>query len=151
MIQRVAQSLEMTEGGTWSELAAAHRDLVPGPTSPSGLANRYSIVPYTFPATLQLTGLGAISDALVGRVKWTNPAVLLELNELVLPTGDINAEWLKQWRKRAAETAIAMIKRSLTIEEAVFGDASVQKRSKPVPVQQPAEPVEMEGPVIDHY
>ncbi|PYH95568.1 hypothetical protein BO71DRAFT_286273, partial [Aspergillus ellipticus CBS 707.79] len=66
-----------------SELAAAHRDMVPGPKSPSGLANRYSTIPYTFPAALPLTGLGAISDALVGRVKWTNPAVLIELNNLI--------------------------------------------------------------------
>lgn len=48
------------------EPAAAHHALTPGPSSPSGLSNRYNTILYTFPAAVQLTGLGVISDALVG-------------------------------------------------------------------------------------
>jgi len=38
-IQRDHETLDIPESGMWSELSAAHRDLLPGPLSPSGLAN----------------------------------------------------------------------------------------------------------------
>lgn len=70
------EQLEINEMGTWSELAAAHRDLVPGPRSPSGHPNRYATAPYRFPAAIPITGLGPISDALVagsvGTIRWSS-------------------------------------------------------------------------------
>ena len=33
--------LEITKGGTFNDLSKAHRDLVSGPATPSGLTNRY--------------------------------------------------------------------------------------------------------------
>lgn len=35
--------------------------------------------PYPFPAAVQVTGLGQISDALVGRVRWTHPEATNQL------------------------------------------------------------------------
>ncbi|RDW82292.1 hypothetical protein BP6252_03404 [Coleophoma cylindrospora] len=61
------------------EISACHRDLLPPPASPSGLPNRYSTVPYPFPATLELMDLSAISDALVRRRRWNSPAVQAEM------------------------------------------------------------------------
>ncbi|EEP75836.1 predicted protein [Uncinocarpus reesii 1704] len=55
-IQEDHDNLEVMEGGTWSQLANAHRDLSPGPTSPSGHA--------------------------IGRKKWTNPQVIADLDIL---------------------------------------------------------------------
>jgi hypothetical protein len=79
-IQEDHETLDMPDGGTWSQLSAAYRDLLLEPTSPSGLGNLYSKVPYAFPAALPLTGLGAISNALVGRIRWDSPMVRAELD-----------------------------------------------------------------------
>ena len=43
----------------------------------------FSSVPYAFPATVQLGGQGAISDALVGRVRWDNRLVIYTLETLM--------------------------------------------------------------------
>ena len=63
------ERLEVTEGGTWSALSASHRDLSSPERTPSGLPNMYGSIPYRFPAAVELGGLGALSDALVGRRK----------------------------------------------------------------------------------
>jgi hypothetical protein len=57
------ETLEVVEGGTWSELSVAHRDMVAARLSPSGLANRYGAIPFAFPAAVELEGLGALSDS----------------------------------------------------------------------------------------
>ena len=75
------EELEVLESGTQSELAEAHRTMTAPPRSPSGHPNVYGTVPYAFPAAIQLDGLGPISDALVGRKKWEDPEVQLELDE----------------------------------------------------------------------
>ena len=62
------KTLDTFKAGTWSDLARAHRDLRPAPTSPSGHPNSFPI-PYAFPAAPMLTGLGVVSDALVGRLR----------------------------------------------------------------------------------
>lgn len=72
-IQEDHETLEMIEGGMWSQLSAAHRDLLPCPASPSGLVNHYGGILFCFPAAVPLTGRGPISDALVGCVCWDNP------------------------------------------------------------------------------
>ena len=69
----------MHEGGSWEELAAAHRDLKQPPKSPLGHASHYGDIPYAFLAAVHLDGLGPISDALVGRRKWTDKQVQLDL------------------------------------------------------------------------
>jgi hypothetical protein len=51
--------------GTFDDLNKAHRDLMPGPTTPSGLPPKDGIPLYPFPAAIKISGLGPISDALV--------------------------------------------------------------------------------------
>ena len=76
------ETLEVQEAGTREELATAHRDGVAARSSPSGLANRYGKIPFRFPATTELTGVSAISDAIVGRRQWRSPAVRREVEVL---------------------------------------------------------------------
>jgi len=47
------------ESGTWFDLYVAHRDMVAARLSPSGLANQYGAIPFAFPASVLLEGLGA--------------------------------------------------------------------------------------------
>jgi hypothetical protein len=64
-LQSDPETLEVVESGTWSDLSVAHRDMVAARLSPSGLANRYGAIPFAFPASVLLEGLGALSSALV--------------------------------------------------------------------------------------
>src|SRR5205085_9550965 len=66
-LQSDLETLEVVESGTWSDLSVAHRDMVAARRSPSGLANRYGAIPFAFPASVLLEGLGALSSALVCR------------------------------------------------------------------------------------
>jgi hypothetical protein len=81
-IQEDHSMLEVPEGGTWEELSAAHRDLTMAPKSPSGKPNIYGGIPYTFPASCAITTGSAVSDALLGRRKYTDVMVVAELYEL---------------------------------------------------------------------
>ena len=66
----------MAEGGTWSDLSITHRDLVATRLSPSGLPNRYRAIPFTFPATIELERLGALSNVLVCRRRHDKVSVI---------------------------------------------------------------------------
>ncbi|EAS32718.2 uncharacterized protein CIMG_03742 [Coccidioides immitis RS] len=108
-IQEDHERLEVNEAGTWSQLFAAHRDLVPGPSSPSGHSNCYASVPYRFPTAIQLQGLEAISDALVGRVRWDNPTVIEELDILFGPHEKKAQQFISDWRLKATQIALDTI------------------------------------------
>lgn len=41
---------------------------------------------YPIPAAVQVVGLGPISDALVGRIRWDNPLVLIDAAEVLRST-----------------------------------------------------------------
>ena len=65
----------------------AHRDMVATRLSLSGLANRYGAIPFTFPATIELEGLSALSDALVYHRRHDKYAVVSEKRLLLTGTG----------------------------------------------------------------
>lgn len=160
-IQDDHETLEVLEAGTWSQLSAAHRDLIPGPTSPSGHSNRYATVPYAFPAAMRLQGLGAISDALVGQKKWTAPDVIAELDVLFGDDEKAASEYIANWRRRATAAAMELLKQTISLEERVYGKVSHgyckrnnipsdQVKEAPVPKNVTPPPPEPENPA-DHY
>jgi hypothetical protein len=123
-VQDDCETLEVIEGGTWSDLSVAHRDLTSPKATPSGLANQYGAPPYRFPAAVELSGLGALSDALVCRRRWNSPAVLAE-RDAVLSSGPKGLKrFVTAWRKqatKAAQEAFAIVRQG---EKAAFGDRS---------------------------
>ncbi|KIN05310.1 hypothetical protein OIDMADRAFT_87584, partial [Oidiodendron maius Zn] len=71
--------------------------------TPSGLANRYGAIPYRFPAAVELTGLGPLSDALVYRRRWDSLQVLLERDTMLGLDRASAGAFVKSWRARARE------------------------------------------------
>ena len=62
------EQLDTNDAGSWTEVAAAHRALLPSAFATPGFSSVHrGAVPYPFPGAVRLQGLGAISDALVGR------------------------------------------------------------------------------------
>jgi hypothetical protein len=100
-LQNDLETLEVIESGTWSDLSVAHRDMVAARLSPSGLANRYGAIPFAFPASVLLEGLGALSGALVCRQHHDMCAVVSEKKRLLTGTrAEVNS-YLEKWRKVA--------------------------------------------------
>lgn len=100
-LQSDLETLEVVESGTWSDLSAAHRDMVVAHLSPSGRANRYGAIPFAFPAAIELEGLGALSDALVCRRRHDKYTVVSE-KKLLLTGAKADVDpYLKEWRKLA--------------------------------------------------
>ncbi|KAL2801931.1 hypothetical protein BJX63DRAFT_438336 [Aspergillus granulosus] len=128
-IQSDHSTLDMQEGGTWEELAAAHRNMTPGPASPSGLANHYAVVPYAFPASVMLTGLGPVSDALVGRRRWDSIEVIEELNIIFGVDREAARQHVTAWRKNAFKQATKALHYFFAIEEKIFRDKSFNCRA----------------------
>jgi len=104
-IQEDHETLEVVKGGSWAELTTVHRDLHPTSRTPSGLSNRYATIPYAFPAATQVASISAISDALIGRRRWTNPAVIAERAVLLGNDFDKTAAFISKWRSRAVQAA----------------------------------------------
>ncbi|KAK2795510.1 hypothetical protein FQN52_005277 [Onygenales sp. PD_12] len=123
-IQDDGETLEVPEGGTWSQLSQAHRDMVGGPATPSGLSVLYGTIPYRFPAAVAVTGLGAISDALVGRLRWDDPMVRQEQSILFGTEGHGAEEYIRKWRKRALKRAEECFMAVAEAEMQLFGERS---------------------------
>ena len=78
--------------------------------SSSGLANRYGVIPFVFPAAAVLQGLGALSDALVCRQRHDNYAVVSE-KRLLLAGARANMDaYLDEWRKTAVNRGVRGIR-----------------------------------------
>ena len=75
--------LEVYKGGTFKDLAKAHRNLVSGSQTPSSLGNKYRDILYVFSATILLIGLGYISNTLISYIKH-NHATIKAKKELFL-------------------------------------------------------------------
>lgn len=129
--------LETAEAGVWSSIADSHRDMRLAPRIPSGsTCHVFAVNPYTFPGTAQLTGLGALSDALLGRIKWTEWSVYMELETLFGEDQAAAHQWISQWRKRASRQFVQAFQAVISAEKAAFGDRSffyLKKAGLPIP------------------
>jgi hypothetical protein len=129
--------LETAEAGVWSDIADSHRDIRLAPRIPSGsTCHVFAVNPYTFPGTAQLTGLGAISDALLGRIKWTEWSVFVELEVLFGEDQAAAHQWISEWRKRATRQFVQAFRAVISAEKAAYGQKSffyLKKAGLPIP------------------
>jgi Phytanoyl-CoA dioxygenase (PhyH) len=116
--------LEIAEGGTFNDLSKAHRDLVSGPATPSGLANRYGDIRFPFPAAVHVEGLGVLSDALVGRTRHDSPVVVLAKEQFFHGTNEERQQILEEWKVNAVNKAFEAWDLVRQLEKKAFGDKS---------------------------
>jgi len=117
-------TLEVVEGGTWEMLSNAHRDMASPSATPSGLANRYGAIPYKFPAAVEITGLGPLSDALVCRRRWDSALVLRDRDILLSGSREEASKYVKAWREKAVAAAIEAFALVVQKEKQAFGEKS---------------------------
>jgi hypothetical protein len=82
-IQDNYDNLNTSENETWSQLIAAHCDLISESTSSSDLVNCYFKVFFHFSAVIHLKEFKFISNALVERKRWNASEVIQDLNVLI--------------------------------------------------------------------
>ena len=118
------ETFEVQQAGTREELATAHREGVAARSSPSGLANRYGEIPFRFPATTEITGISAISDAIVGRRQWPSPAVRREVGVLFGTDNAARVELIRSSRRRALTAAKQTLVDAEVAERLFYGKKS---------------------------
>jgi len=101
MIQEDDESLETLESGSWEDISRSHRDLVAPVVTPSGHPNRYGVIPWRFPGSVELTGISALSDALVGHRRWSSPAALAERDIILGSNQAMFDSYIAAWRTKA--------------------------------------------------
>ena len=114
------ETLDVRESGTCSSVAAAHRDLSLCARGPSGLANTLAKIPFPFPLASKLSSLSAVSDALVGARRWTEPAVKLELAMLFSEDVRVRDKYLEHWERRAKEVLFEAYRVLRELEPCVY-------------------------------
>lgn len=70
--------MELKECGTWNDVARAHRRMEGIKRGPSGQSHRFSIGSGRFEGGVEIRGVTALGDALVGGREWDSGAVLME-------------------------------------------------------------------------
>ncbi|RMZ78754.1 hypothetical protein DV736_g6690, partial [Chaetothyriales sp. CBS 134916] len=124
------RNLEVPEAGTYEDLRNAHADLVAGPFTPSGLINKYGSIPYRFGPAIPLAGLGALSDALVCRVRFDMPTVKKEQEVLFRGQGEERGRFVAKWRAQAAAKFFQCYLEVRDLEEELFGENSFAEALK---------------------
>lgn len=122
-IENDGDTLEAPEYGTARELAEAHRLLTAPRHAPPGAPALRKQVPFKFPGAIQLTGLGPLSDALVGREEWNSMAVRRERNTVLGPVEEAE-RFIAGWRARALIAIILAFQDEKRGEREAFADNS---------------------------
>ena len=92
---------ELLEAGDPKEVMQAHQSHRSPTTYPTGMPNKGFALPSPFYSTPALTGLGAISDALLGRRPYTDGFVSMDLRSLFAMDRESIVPWVRQWRENA--------------------------------------------------
>lgn len=132
------ERMETAEAGTWSEISDAHRDMRLSPRKPSGESSQKRAVRDlpSFPGVSHLTGLGDLSDALLGRIKWSEWSVITELNVLFGEDRAAAHRWVAKWRLRASRQFMEGFTRIVAAERSAYGSRSffrLLKEGEPIP------------------
>jgi hypothetical protein len=90
----------------------------------SGFSNIFGAIPYKFPVSTEVIGLGVLSDALVCRLKWDSPRVLRERDLLLKTPSKASARFIREWRRKAMVAATEAFQIMKGEEMRIFGERS---------------------------
>ena len=75
--------LDMRESGSWEEVSRAHRDMWAIRTGPTGQSHKFGVGNGRFAGCVEIRGVSAIGDALVGARGWERGPVLRERDAIL--------------------------------------------------------------------
>ena len=114
------ETLNIHKSETWSQLSAAHHNLVFDLFSSFNLHNMFSVSSYSFSAVMQLTDLRSISDVLIDCVCWINLIVMSHLCDLLSDNDAVRNAYLCNWTIITRQAIKAQWKEVKRIECSVF-------------------------------
>jgi len=123
------ETLENHMSGTWEQLSKSHRDLTEPYSTANGNYHRYWYLGYQFAGSVALHGLGALSDALVGRRKWSDPSVQEERNIVLRESKEAFDKYVTTYQKRAVQIFLEHWHRMVKEEVAAYGERSFFSRN----------------------
>lgn len=141
-------TLELPEGGTYEDLARAHRDLLPGPKTPSGRPVVYGTAKYAFPATVHLESPTAIGNAILGRKRWDNVEVQAEVKLLMQGTQEELHAYTAKYRTEMARNVRSAMAKVHQFEREAFQHKSyfyVTENGLPIPPTDDPDPVDAQA------
>ena len=114
------ETLNISEFKTWSQLSAAHCDLVFDLSSFFAHHNMFDAFSYLFLVAVQLTDLSSISDTLLDHVCWINLIVTSHLCDLLSDNDAVRNAYLHNWIIMTRQAIKAQWKEVKRIECSVF-------------------------------
>ena len=75
--------LEIKEWGSWEDISGAHRDLRAVEVGPSGSGHRFGLGSGRYEGAVEIRGVSAVGDALVGARRWDSGSVLRERDAIL--------------------------------------------------------------------
>lgn len=132
--------LDLAESGTWEELSRSHRDFILVDKTLEDQTNDGSDekMQYIFPGIFRLGGLGAISDALVGRERWNNTETIQMVNLLFGSDESVAWKYIQDWRENAFAQYVTAFDRMVEAEKVTYGENSYFNRVEAKLSTQPA-------------
>ena len=118
------ERMEVREWGSWNDISGANRDLMPLKVSPSGCRHKFFLGSGRFPGAIEIRGVSAVGDALVGARRWDSSAVLRERDAILGADESMAKEAVERHQARmksAWREAFAVMKE---VEEVEFGEKS---------------------------
>ncbi|KAF8448280.1 hypothetical protein BGX38DRAFT_587915 [Terfezia claveryi] len=117
--------LDQAECGTWDEVASAHRDLLPGPSSsPSGYPHMYGSIS-AFGGCIFVRGVSPICDALVGARKNTDLGVLADVSCLLGEDRKAAKRKVKETRKVILQSYRGWYLQAVKLEQQAYGPTAI--------------------------
>jgi hypothetical protein len=109
---------------TYSEVRLYHMDLRVPVKDPSGKPHRMGAPKERFLGSLVLGSSSALGDALVGRLRWTDPRVLKERNILLGKDHQAALEYVKATRERLVQEFRVAFSYMVELEKREYGELS---------------------------
>jgi hypothetical protein len=120
--------IDHADAGTFEDLSKAHRDLAPGPSSPSSYTNHYGAVNYAAPFAVRVVSENPISNALIAQARWDSFPVQSELNKiLALKTPAAYQEYMATHRKMISDVYRKAFDKSMALELEYFPEKGYVK------------------------
>jgi hypothetical protein len=116
--------MELEECGIWNDVATAHRRMEAIKRGPSGKCHQFSLGSRQFDGGVEIRGVTALGDALVGTRDWDSRAVLMERDTILGKDKEAAWKMIEGGRREMKRAWKDGFEKMMTLEMEVYGDNS---------------------------
>jgi hypothetical protein len=112
---------------SWEEISACHRDLEAPTRGVGGELVTKDRPPYRVPAAVSMASSSALCDALIGRRKYTDPSVLMEVAILLGDDDEAAMNYIASTRAKLIDNYLESVTKVKQLEPLVYPENSFVK------------------------